>query len=342
VKSVVTGGTGFIGSNLTKRLVEAGRDVIVTCHRASNDGDSLIELGIDVERRSVDLTDYSDAETAVDGADTVFHLAAMVGNSTYLHASQTTEVTSLQTNLMIDANVFRACIMSGVSKIIFASSCAVYPVDRQMMTGAIFREDEVRPGSSFTPEVQLGMINPDGGYGWAKLVGEIQLNWTKGMDIGIARIFNIYGENETLGEKTHVIGDLMNRLRFSSDGDFAVYGDGQQTRDFLHVSDCVDALVTLEEKAGSPPFTVNIGSGNAVSIGDIARKIVSISGRNLNLVFDTTRPVGVISRTADISLARALLGWEPKISLDDGLKRTFEWIRQKHGDSQVQALHGEL
>ena len=342
MKSVVTGGTGFIGSNLAKRLIEGGRNAIVTCHRSSADGDNLTELGIDVERRSVDLMDYNDALAAIKGADTVFHLAAMVGNAAYLHASQTTEVASLQTNLMIDANVFRACIMSGVSKIIFASSCAVYPVDRQMMTGAIFREDGVRLGSSFTPEVQLGMINPDGGYGWAKLVGEVQLNWTKGIDIGIARIFNIYGENETLGEKTHVVGDLINRLISSPDGDFSVHGDGQQTRDFLHVSDCAEALVKLEEKASSPPLTVNIGSGNAVSIGDIAREIVSISGRNLNLVFEKTRPAGLISRTADISRARALLGWEPEISLDDGLKRTFDWIRKKLGDGQVQALYGEL
>ena len=329
MKTVVTGGTGFIGSNLVKRLVDSGRKVIVTSRLSPDDNDNLAELGVHVERCNVDLRNFRDTLAAIEGADSVFHLAAMVGNFVYLHGNQTAELTSLQTNLMIDANVFRACFVAGVKKIIYASSCAVYPIDKQITTGAIFREDEVQLTSSFTPNIKAGMINPDGGYGWAKLMGEIQLNWTKGTDIGIARIFNIYGENETLREKTHVIGDLIHRSISSQGGDLIVHGDGKQSRDFLHVSDCTEALLKLEEKANNPPLTVNIGSGKAMSISTLAQKIVLISGKKFNVVFDSTKPVGSVSRTADISRAKSLIGWEPEVSLDKGLRHTYAWMQRK-------------
>jgi nucleoside-diphosphate-sugar epimerase len=326
MKTVVTGGNGFIGSHLVKMLLGDGRDVVIASSFLPRE-DHLMEMGVKAERRNVDLRDYRDAQAAIEGADSVFHLAARIGNLMYLHGTQTAELTSLQTNLSIDTNVFRACFDAGVKKIVYASSCAVYPMDRQVTTGAVFKESDLPLSPSFDPTVlKPGVINPDGGYGWAKLMGEIQLWWARRTDIGIARIFSAYGENEPLGERAHAMGDLIQRAILNQGGDFVVYGDGKQTRDFLYVTDCARALIKLEEKAGNPPVTANIGSGQAVSIGSLARRIVGLSGKKFHVVFDRTKPVGPVSRSADMSKAKVLLGWEPQISLDEGLRRTYDWV----------------
>ena len=329
MKTVVTGGNGFIGSNLVKMLADDGRKVIVAGSFSPGE-DHLAQMSVKVERRDVDLRDYRNAQAAIKGADIIFHLAARVGSLSYLHSTETAELIALQQNLAIDANVFRACFEAGVKKIVYASSCAVYPMDKQMSDGAVFKESDLALSQSFNPAtLKPGMINPDGGYGWAKLMGEIQLWWSRNTDIGIARIFSAYGENESLGEKAHAMGDLIQRAVLNKGGDFIVYGDGKQSRDFLYVTDCARALIKLEEKASNPPITANIGSGQALSIGALAKKIVKISGKNFNIVFDTTKPVGPVSRTADMSRAKSLLGWQPQVSLDDGLRLTYNWAEDQ-------------
>jgi GDP-D-mannose 3',5'-epimerase len=341
MKTAVTGGTGFIGSHLVKSLLEQNREVIVASDLSQLGRENLSSLGVktvDVELRQTDLSDYQQALKALTGADCVFHLAARVGSLEYLHATGMVELVTLQTNLLIDANVFRACLETGIRKIIYASSCAVYPMDTQFSAGAVFSEssleletlDFLKPGM---PDSGNRTINPDGGYGWAKLMGEVQLEWMKGVDIGIARIFNIYGENEPLGEKAHVIADLICKAILYPQEEFVVRGDGKQSRDFLYVSDCVDALLQLEKRASSPPVIVNIGSGKPTSIATIAEKATGLSGKDIKLRYDPTKPMGPISRTADITRTKALLGWQPGISLDEGLSRTYRWVQRRLGEN---------
>ena len=157
-------------------------------------------------------------------------------------------------------------------------------------------------------------------------MGEIQLSWVKDMDIGIARIFNVYGENEAADENAHVVPALIQKAIGYPSNEFIVWGDGNQSRDFLYVSDAIDALLRLEEKASHPPTIVNIGSHVAVPISALAEEIVKISGKNMSIKYDPSKPVGPISRTADTSRTRALLEWSPKIDLADGLKRTYTWL----------------
>ncbi len=337
MKTIVTGGTGFIGSHLVKKLLGQGRGVIVSSELSQLVSENLSSLGIkpsDVELQKADLSDYHQALKSIEGADSVFHLAARVGNLEYLHATGMAELAALQTNLMIDANVFRACLENGVKKIVYASSCAVYPMDKQFAHGAVFPESclELRPQDFLKPSSagsKQETINPDGGYGWAKLMGEIELGWMEDINIGIARIFNIYGENEPLGERGHVITDLISKAILYPNEEFIVRGDGEQSRDFLYVSDCVDALLQLEEKVSNLPITVNIGSGEAVSISNIVDKAVEISRKDIKIIYKSARSVGPISRTADITRARALLSWQPRISLDEGLRRTYEWVERR-------------
>ena len=327
MRTVVTGGSGFIGSHLVKALQDAGREVAIATDEFAPG--NLTTLGINlsgVEIRRVDLSSYSQASCALEGMESVFHLAARIGGLTYLHGNEAIELHTLQTNLFIDANVLRACVECGVKKIVYASSCAVYPMDQQYAPGAVFSEDDRNAPAS-------GGSSPDGGYGWAKLVGEVQLHWLKGVGVGIARIFNVYGENEPLGEKAHVVADLLSKAVAYPERPFTVHGTGEQTRDFLYVSDCVDALIRLEERAIWPPLTVNIGSGVATSIASLAARIVEISGKRMNVIFEPSKSAGPLSRSADITRARRCLNWNPRVSLDDGLRRTYRWVERKLGES---------
>jgi nucleoside-diphosphate-sugar epimerase len=407
MKTIVTGGTGFIGSHLVKSLLEQKREVIVVSDLAHVGIKNLTDLGLrtsDFGLQQADLSDYHQALKAMEGAGSVFHLAARVGSLEYLHGSELAELAALQTNLVIDANVFRACLKNNVRKLVYASSVAVYPMDKQYSPGTIFSESDLdlelltqgtqqTQQTIMTSDIGHRTIAPDGGYGWAKLMGELQLSWMsegKGtldlglrtsdsrlrtsdlghrtIKIGIARIFNIYGENEPLGEKAHVIADLIRKAIFYPQKEFVVRGDGKQSRDFLYVSDCVAALLRLEQKIsslnesqsnldesqlnlnesplsrprtsdlGPRTLTINIGSGKAVSIGTIAEKIVALSEKNIEIKYDTGKPVGPISRTADITRARALLGWQPRISLDEGLRHTYTWIEETIHSTYRQGL----
>ncbi len=335
MKTVVTGGTGFIGSHLVKRLLERNREVIVASDLFRLGTENLLSLGIkpsDVELCGADLADYQQALEAVEGADSVFHLAARVGSLEYLHGSEMSELVALQTNLLIDANVFRACLDKKVKKLVYASSCAVYPMNLQHRHGAVFSENDLRLDG------ESGTIDPDGGYGWSKLIGEIQLEWMKNIDIGIARIFNIYGENEPVeAGKAHLIGDLTRKVILNPRSELKIRGDGNQTLDFLHVSDCVDALLRLEEKASNPPTIANIGSGNAVSIGTIAEKVAQLSGNSIEIVYDASKTTGPISRAANITRAKALLDWQPRVSLDEGLRLTYLWVKGRLGTGGMSA-----
>lgn len=317
MKTVVTGGAGFIGSHLVKRLLGEGRDVVVADDFSRGSVRNLLDLRINRECPRIDLRDYGLALKVVEGADVVYHLAARVGSVEYLHGGELAELRALQDNLVIDVNVFRACIERRVKKVIYASSVSVYPISSQQKLGAVFSEDD------------LSYYSPEGGYGWAKLLGEIQLGWMRGIDIGIARIFNVYGPCAALDGTAQVIPDLMHKTMMYPKQEFTVWGNGDQTRCFTYVSDCIDALVMIEQKASNPPFIVNVGSDTPIPIMDLADKIIKISGKDITIEYDESMPVGPMSRTADITRARNLLGWGPNVALDEGLRRTYAWIQNK-------------
>jgi len=317
LKTVVTGGAGFIGSHLVKRLLDEGREVVIADDFSRGSRLNLSDLGVQIKCQKIDLSEYDQALRVINGADVVFHLAARVGSIEYLHGDEMSELRALQTNLVVDVNVFRACLETKVKKMIYASSVSVYPIDLQQSHNVVLSEDDLR------------YISPEGGYGWAKLIGEIQPQWMKNIKIGIARIFNVYGENEEPDENAHVIPALIRKAILYPQEEFRVWGNGEQTRCFLYVADAVDALMKLEEKASIPPVVVNIGSDEAVAIKIIAEKIAKLSGKNIKIIYDVTKPVGPLSRTADLSKARALLGWQPKTSLDEGLRRTYLWAEKR-------------
>ena len=318
MRTVVTGGAGFIGSHLVRKLLDDGRDVVAVDNLSRGSIENLKDLNIPISLLiKADLRDYRQALDAVKGASTVYHLAARVGSVEYLHGSEYAELKALQDNMVIDANVFKACIEAGVKRVVYASSVSVYPIDVQHKPNVVISEDDLR------------YYNPEGGYGWAKLVGEIQLSWMKNVDVGIARIFTAYGPLEPLDETAHAVPALIRKAIMYPREDFVVWGSGEQTRSFMYVSDCVEALLKLEEKASNPPLIVNIGSDKPTPIRVLAEKIVEISGKSIEIKYDPSKLVGPLSRTADITKARKLLGWRPKVSLEDGLRHTYAWAEKK-------------
>lgn len=337
MKIVVTGGTGFIGSHLVKKLVEKKKEVVVIDDFSNSSMENLFNLNVkpsDFKLQKLDLTDYNQTLKAIKGAGTVFHLAARIGGIKYLHGSDRLELLTLQENLTIDANVFRACQSQGVKKIIYASSSAVYPMDKQYSFGTILSEKDLSLKSNLHDlRFKFRMsINPDGGYGMAKLLGEVQLNLVKDMCVGVVRIFNVYGVNEPINEKSHAIFDLIRKSFIYPKKKFIVWGDGSQTRDYVYVSDCVDSLLKLEKKISNSqksPLIVNVGSGRAVSIKELAEKIIKLSGKDIKPVYDLKKPVGPLSRTADMNKVKKILKWQPKISIDEGLKKTYFWLQKK-------------
>ena len=324
MKTVVTGGAGFIGSHLVKELLDRGREVIIADDFSRGNRLNLLDLGIQTECQNIDLRDFSNALKVTKGAETVFHLAARVGSLDWLHGSVSNELEALQTNLVIDAHVFKACIENRVNKITYASSVSIYPAHLQNRSDVVFSEDNVQ-----VSELECGTIDPEGGYGWAKFLGELQLFWVKGISVGIARIFNIFGENGALGDSTQVVPSLIRKaIRYPKE-EFIVWGDGKQSRDFLYVSNCVDALLKLEGKASNPPIVVNIGSEQAITIGSLAEKIVELSGKNIEIKYDHSKPMGPMSRTAVVTKARTLLGWQSMVNLEEGLRRTYAWLEKR-------------
>ncbi len=296
MRVIVTGGAGFIGSHLVKRLQQL-RHTVLPFPRCDL-------------RETSNFPSFEDAEI-------VYHLAATVGSLQYLHGSPEAELYALQSNLAIDTNVFRACLGCKVKRLVYASSVAVYPMTYQMAEGCVLQERN------------FDARDADGGYGWSKLIGELELGYMRGIDIGIARIFNIYGVNEPLQEgKAHFVGDFIKRVIQARDK-IEIRGLGNETRDYLYISDCVDALIKLGENASNPPLIVNVGSGTATSIKDMAQKIIDLSGKKLDIKYRPMAQSSPASRTADMRYAQAVLGWKPQVSLEDGLQKTYRWVEQE-------------
>lgn len=325
MKTIVTGGTGFIGSHLVKRLLDQGRDVTIVSNqpRLNANLSTLKVCSNDIEFRQADLRDFGQTLKAVQGAESIFHFAGSVG-SLESHSGGSSEFFTLQSNLTIDANVIRASLERGVKKLIYASSCSVYPVDNK--PDVVYSEKDRLVVEHVSTGRRFKSLNPDGGYGWAKLIGEVELGLAKDINVSVARMFNIYGVNEPLEKGARLVGRLLKTI-LQPNAEIVLTGDGNQTRDFLYVTDCVAALIQLEKKAETPPVTVNIGSGRPTSIGTVARKLVEISGKKVQIKFDISKAGGLLSRTADISKAKALLDWQPEVILDDGLRLTYEWAK---------------
>jgi len=314
MKTVVTGAAGFIGANLVRALLKQGREVrgVDSLSRGS---DKNLD-GLEMEVIHADLREYREALRAVEGADVVFHLAAKVGSIDYLHGNDLVELDALQSNVAMDTNVLRACVEHRVPKVVYASSVSVYPIQKQEKLGARFGEGDLRP------------ISPEGGYGWAKLLGETQLGMMSECESAIPRIFNAYGPYSEYGKTAQVVPALVRKaIRYPRE-EFVVWGDGMQTRNLMYVDDCIEAMLLMERHASYPPLILNIGNPRTVTIRRLAEIVVKTSKKDIRARYDPSKPTGPRSRIPEVSEARKMIGWSPSTSLEEGIEKTYRWMEK--------------
>lgn len=319
----VTGGASFIGSHLVDKLVGLGAEVTVIDNFSSGTLENLSQSRNKIRIVEMDLEwcSLKDLENVLRNHEIVFHLAATHGGRGYIH----THPADVSSNFAIDHHVLEASMEADVEKIIFASSACVYSpkLQENVDSDYLLKENDSNPFNLSEP------LSADIEYGWAKLMGEVQLiafikqYGLKGCSL---RFVTAYGPREN---ETHAIIALIYKA-FEKMDPYIIWGSGLQNRDFTYVSDIVDGTILASEKIsdGTP---INLGTGVRYRIKEVVEKIFEIMNwRPQKLVYDTTKPVGVVSRALDISRARELLGWTPKVSLEEGLRKTIEWYVSTH------------
>jgi nucleoside-diphosphate-sugar epimerase len=312
---LITGGASFIGCHLSERLIAAGAAVRVADDLSSGRHENLADLLADLEFLKGDLRDPVVAKRALAGQELVFHLAAIHGGRGFVD----THGFECLGNTALDNIVFTAAAAAGVRRIVFASSACVYPTYLQGEAGADYLLNE-----EDTNFVEPGKVFPDGDYGWAKLIGELQLRALerdRGTEGVACRLFSVYGDGQGV---SHSVTALIAKALAREDP-LVVWGSGRQTRNLTHIDDAVRGLIG----AGAAPATaktVNIGSEEHISVERLCESILELlKWRPSAIEYDLTKPVGVVHRAADARKARELFGWEPEVPLGEGLQRTIEW-----------------
>lgn len=322
-KCLVTGGASFIGSHLIETLLKKGAVVRVADDLSSGMLSNLKAVGSDIEFMQGDLKHIDFANKASAGCDVVFHLAADHGGRGYI----ATHPAQCAGNMALDNIVFETAVRQGVEHITFASSACVYPTDIQKDKN-LLREDMV----SFETR---GRAFADEEYGWAKLMGELSLkahHTQYGVKAASARISTAYGPREN---ESHALIALIAKA-FIKQSPFEIWGDGTQTRGFTYVQDVVDGLVLACEhiEDGS---AVNVGTAEFISLNSVADTIFNAIGwlPPHGIRHRKDKPVGVRHRALDGSHAKRATGWEPKVSLEQGIQKTVDWYVSNRDPEKV-------
>jgi UDP-glucose 4-epimerase len=323
VNVLVTGGASFIGSHLVDKLVELAANVTVVDDLSSGKKENLKESWNKIKfvKQDLEYIEKNDIKKIFQDKNIVFHLAAKHGGRGYI----TTHPADVSSNFSIDHHVFDACVNTNVDKIIFASTACVYPTDLQKNIGSDYKlkEDDSNP-------LNLDeYMSADIEYGWGKLMSEMQMHSFKkqyGLKGCPVRFVTAYGPREN---ETHAIIAWIYKA-FERMDPYEIWGDGKQERDFTYVEDIVEGSILAAEKI-SDITPINLGTGKRYKIIVVVEMICKILGWKPNkFVFDKSKPMGALSRALDNSRAEKLLGWKPRFSLEEGLKKTIEWYIKTH------------
>lgn len=312
---VVCGAGGFIGSQLVKKLKDDGAfvrgvDLKLPEFDASSADDFIIG----------DLRDFSVCERVFSEAfDEVYQLAADMGGAGYLFTGDN-DAEVMHNSALINLNVLESCKQRGVSRVFFSSSACVYPERNQL--------DPNNPNCS---EGSVYPASPDSEYGWEKLFSErlyLAYGRNKNLNVRVARYHNIFGPMGTWqGGREKVPAALCRKVASAKDGTgIDIWGDGEQTRSFLFIEDCLEATVRMMRGDWVGP--VNIGSTELVSINELAGMIIEISGKKLTLKH-IEGPLGVRGRNSDNTLIKKKLGWTHSVPLHTGLEITYKWVYEQ-------------
>jgi GDP-D-mannose 3', 5'-epimerase len=324
-KIVILGGGGFIGGHLGKKLKNEGHHVRICDikkHEYFDHDDICHEFIVG------DLTDPKVVGLVIeDGVDEVYQLAADMGGAGYIFTGEH-DADVMHNSAMINLNVVHECVKKRVGKVFYSSSACMYPEHNQM-----------DPDNPNCVESSAYPANPDSEYGWEKLFSErlfFAFSRNYGLDVRVARFHNIFGPQGSWNNgKEKAPAAMCRKAAETPDGGtMEVWGSGKQTRSFLYIDECVEAVIRMMESDFIGP--VNIGSEEMVSMNEFAQIAIDISGKNITIdnidgekfqsKYGHKCPIGVQGRNSDNTLYREKIGWSVSQPLKVGMVKTFEWI----------------
>lgn len=315
-KVLVTGGAGFIGSHVVEKLVEKKANVTVLDNLQNGKLANLQKIKNKIIFINGDCQDRKTARKSCQGKEVVMNLAARVGG---IEFNRTHQATMLKDNLLIATNMIEAAKDEKVERFLVISSACVYPHDCLVPTS----ESE---GFMDEPE------QTNGGYGWAKRMAEklgYYYQQEFGIKVGIVRPYNCYGPRDHVDlETSHVIPALIKRI-FDRENPVKVWGSGKQSRAFLYVEDLAEGMIMDIEKYPVAD-AINLGTDEEISIGDLVKTIIKMSGIKTSVIFDTTKPDGSPRRNSNNKKAQEKIGFKAKIPLLDGLEKTIRWYKNAY------------
>jgi nucleoside-diphosphate-sugar epimerase len=314
-KAVVLGAGGFIGSHLVKRLKSEGywvRGVDLKLPEYSPTVADDFVLG--------DLRDVNVVASVIESnMDEVYQLAADMGGAGYIFTGDN-DAHVMHNSGLINLNVVNECVKKEVGLVFYSSSACVYP-----------ERNQLDPDNPRCEESSVYPADPDSEYGWEKLFSErlyATFSRNHGLNAKVARFHNIYGpEGAWNNGKEKAPAAICRKVAMAQeDGVVEVWGDGKQTRSFLYIEDCLDAVRLLVKSDFSGP--INIGSEEMISINDFTKLVANISGKQVS-ISNIEGPTGVRGRCSDNRLIEEKLGWKPNYDLRSGVAKTYQWIESQ-------------
>ena len=311
---LVTGAGGFIGHHLVKRLKSDGhwvRGVDIKYPEYEGSASDAFEI--------LDLRKAENCLLATRGGmDEVYNLAADMGGIGYITASL---ANIARNNILINAHMLEASRQNGVQRYLYSSSACVYNQSKQQDPAVTpLREEDAYPA------------DPEPGYGWEKLFAEQLCSYYYRdfhFDTRIVRFHNVYGPLGTYeGGKEKVPAAICRKVAVAeNDGEIEVWGDGEQTRSFMYIDDCVEGLIRI--MASEYPEPLNLGTDELITINELVNLVARIAGKRITKRHNLSGPQGVRGRNSNNTRLRKVLGWEPSVALERGLAVTFEWIAEQ-------------
>lgn len=314
MRYLVTGGAGFIGSNIVDELVRRGKEVVVLDDLSAGKAENLSGVRTRIDFRLGSITDLACVQAACKGMDYVVHLAAR----TSVPRSVKDPIESNRINIDGTLNVLVAARDAGVRRYVYAASSSAYGE------------------TPVLPKVETMQPAPISPYGVTKYVGELyaQVFWrVYGLETACVRYFNVFGPRQ---DPTSQYSGVLSRFMLAVlEGQFPViYGDGTQSRDFTYVENVVDETLRACDAQGGSGMIFNGGTGVRITLNEVLELLGKITGKQIRTKHDPPRTGDIHDSQADISLARQILGYEPRIHFEEGLRRTWDWYNSHYATKE--------